>query len=122
MRDFGYSDKIIVGTTIAGINIISNKKFRIFFHSEYFAENGFDVALVREKTGTISHKIKPVKKKALRFDGNKFSKGHEVSGIIPSHIIERTLDEIAEPFLDSYNRERKLWLEQNYKELATIAV
>jgi len=121
MRDFGYSEKIIQGTTVSGVNIISSKKFRIFFHSEYFGDNNFDVAVGREK-GTTDHFIKPDKKKALFFGGNKFSKGHFVSGIIPSHIIERTLDDIAEPFLDEYNRTKKLWLEQNYGGLAAIAL
>ena len=122
MRDFGYSEKIITGTTVSGVDIVSGKKFRIFFHSEYFADSGFDVAVAREETGTVDHRIEPVKKKALRFQGVKFSKGHIVSGIIPSHIIERTLDELAEPFLDSYNRERKIWLEQSYGGLDVIAV
>ena len=39
MKDFGYSEKIIRGTTISGVNIISNRKFRIFFNSEYFCKS-----------------------------------------------------------------------------------
>jgi len=120
MRGFGYSEKIILGTTISSISLVSATKFRVFVHSEYFAETGFDVAVGRER-GTTRHFIKPDKKKALKFDGDKFSKGHFVDGIIPSHIIKNTLDEIAEPFLDSYNRELEIWLEQNYRGLALIA-
>ncbi|MCA9828551.1 MAG: hypothetical protein KC444_09250 [Nitrosopumilus sp.] len=122
MRDFGYSDKIIQGTAIAGVDVISARRFRIFFHSEYFGYNGFDVALAREKNGTVDHIVKPAKKKALTSDGTWFSKGHEVSGIIPSHIIERTLDEIAEPFLDEYRRSERSWLEQNFGGTAIIAI
>lgn len=121
MRDFGYSEKIISGTVISGVDIISNRKFRIFFHSEYFADTGYDVAVGRE-LGTVAHFVGPKDKEALNFDGNKFSKGHDVSGIIPSHIIERTLDDIAESFLDGYNREKRIWLERNYGGLAEIAI
>lgn len=120
MRDFGYSEKIIQGTIVSGVDIVSKRKFRISFHSEYFAANGFDVALARERDGTVSHFIAPKNKKALRFDQNKFSKGHEVSGIIPSHIIENTLDEIGESFFDSYNNLERTWLEQNFGGLAVI--
>ena len=31
--------------------------------------------------GSVTHSVEPVTKKALNFDGNKFSKGHVVSGI-----------------------------------------
>lgn len=130
MRDFAYSEKIIAGTTISGINIISKKRFRVFFHSEYFGDNGFDVALAREKTGTTDHRIEPIslgspfveKPSALHWNGNKFSKGHDVSGVEPSHIIERTLDEISESFLESYSKLRRDWLKQQYGGLAEIAV
>lgn len=121
MRDFGYSERIVQGTIVSGVNILSKRKFRIFFRSELFGENGFDVALARERDGTKSHFVAPVKKKALHFDG-KFSKGHQVSGIIPSHIIERTLDEIAEPFFDEYTRIERDWLKANFGGLVEIAI
>lgn len=129
MRDFGYSEKIIDGTKVSGINVISNKRFRIFFRSEYFADSGFDVALAREK-GTTRHFIEPIsigspffkKPEALHWDDNKFSKGHFVNGIPASHIIERTLDEVAESFLDEYNRAKKAWIEQSFGGLVKVAV
>ena len=122
MRDFGYSEKIIQGTTVSGVDIISSRRFRIFFHSEYFADTGFDVALAREKTGTRSHFVEPVRTKALHWNGNKFSRGHLVTGITESHIIENTLDELAETFLDEHSMQKREWLEKNLGGVAQIAI
>jgi len=125
MKDFGYSEKIIQGTIISGINIISNRKFRIFFKSEYFTETGFDVALVRERNGTKTHDITPIQNRpnaSLKLPDGKFFKKVTVSGIIPSHIIENTLDDLAEPFLDEYRRQKRDWLQQSFGGLAEIAI
>ena len=121
MRDFGYSDKIIAGTTVNNIEILSEKRFQIFFKSEYFSSSGFDVAVAREK-GTRSVFVKPVTKKALHFDGNKFSKGHYRDGIIASNIIRDTLDDFAQPLLDEYKRQQRDWIEQNFGGLVQIAI
>ena len=95
MKKFGYSDKIIKGTSIENV-IITNTGFLQFdVISDYTAENGFDVATAREKV-TKDHFIKPVTKKALSWIVGgfvrAFSKGHWVKGFTKSNIIKNTLD------------------------------
>lgn len=95
MKSFGYSDKIIKGTTIENV-IITNEGFLQFdVVSEYNADNGFDVAKGREE-GTKDHFIKPVTKKALSWIVGgfirAFSKGHWVKGFTKSNIIKKTLE------------------------------
>jgi len=108
MRSHGYSDKIIEGTDIDRIMVVG-KKVSIKIKSEYFAKNGFDVALARE-VGTKPHWVEPLKyptnlktakgttsrttgpdyqkltgKQALHWKGSSgedmFSKGHITGGI-----------------------------------------
>jgi len=107
MRSHGYSDKIIEGTDIDRI-MIQGKQVSIKIKSEYYADNGFDVALAREM-GTKPHWVEPLLypanlrtakgttskmtgpdyqkltgKQALHWmEGgeNRFSKGHTVGGI-----------------------------------------
>lgn len=122
MRASGFSEKIIDGTTLDNIEIISSKRVRLFFRSEYFAETGFDVAIAREE-GTEDHFIEPlsigspfVDKPEALHGGSKwpfFSKGHWVSGILPLYIVRDTVKEMAPSFQDEYNRQLTNWLAAN---------
>ena len=127
MRANGISEKIINGTYLDNIEILSAKKVRLFFRSEYFSEAGFDVALAREKGTDIGsggrHKVAPTKKKALKFIqvGNvKFSKGHEVDGLPALHTIENTIVDNIYAFQDSYNLEFFTWLQANLGDSIAI--
>ena len=48
---------------------------------------------VYQDQGTRDHKIRPVNKKALHWDGY-FSKGHMVSGIRGKHFVEQSFNEL----------------------------
>lgn len=101
MNQKGYSDKIIKKTRVTNINL-SLEAGQITYEiiSDYKSEKGFDVAKAREK-GTRRHFIKPIKKKALfwMIYGVKFfSKGHWVSGMERTLIIQNTM-EYAEPIV-----------------------
>jgi hypothetical protein len=94
MRQFGYSQKIIDGTTIENFFVDSNGFIQFDVVSDYKSENGFDVAKAREE-GTKDHFIKPVVKTALSWIvGNLrlFSKGHWVKGFTKSNIIKKTTE------------------------------
>jgi len=96
MKAFGYSQKIIEGTTIE--NIIVNRTGSMSFDvvSDYDSELGFDVAKAREK-GTKSHFIKPINAKALSWIAGgfirAFSKGHFVKGITATNVVQKTVQE-----------------------------
>lgn len=122
MRSQGFSEKIIDGTRLDSIEIISEKRVRLIFISEYFSQIGFDVALGREE-GTEDHFIEPLsvgspfidKPEALH-GGNKwpfFSKGHWVDGILPLYIVRDTVKEMTPSFQDEYNRQLTNWLAEN---------
>lgn len=122
MRSAGVSEKIISGTKLDNIEIISNRRVRLFFRSEYFAKTGFDVALAREE-GTEDHFIEPLsigspfidKPEALH-GGTKwpfFSKGHWVSGMPSLFIVKDTVKEMTPSFQDEYNRQLTNWLAAN---------
>jgi len=94
MKSFGYSEKIIEGTTIENLIITDSGFLQFDVTSEYNAKNGFDVAKAREK-GTKDHFIKPVAKTALSWVvGNLrfFSKGHWIKGFTKSNIIQKTIE------------------------------
>lgn len=122
MRSAGFSEKIIEGTTLDNIEILSSKKVRLFFRSEYFAKTGFDVALAREE-GTDDHFIEPlstgspfVEKPEALHGGQKwpyFSKGHMVSGMLPLFIVRNTVKEMTPHLQDEYNRQFTNWLANN---------
>ena len=96
MRDFGYSPKIIAGTTIENIEVSGNGTLSFDVVSEYDSESGFDVATAREK-GTARHFVKPVNAKALSFIVGGFirgfSKGHFVNGITATNVLQKTVKE-----------------------------
>lgn len=112
MRAAGFSQKIIDGTRLDNIELIGNKRIRFHIRSEYFSSTGFDVAVAREE-GTVDHFVKPKVKKALHFQDVKFSKGHEVSGIMALFIVRDTVKETAERVQEQYRRELLQWYVAN---------
>ena len=94
MSSFGYSQKIIDGTTIEQLFVNDNGFIQFDVVSDYTSESGFDVAKAREE-GTRRHFIKPKNAKALVWIVGgfvkAFSKGHWVKGITKSNIIEKTI-------------------------------
>lgn len=88
----------------------------IRIHSEYFAENGFDVALAREK-GTEDHMIKPKGKinggadvlSWIQGGNRRFSAGHVVSGLPRLNIIERTVEEMEYELQQKLYEEYERW-------------
>lgn len=105
MRAADFSENIVTNTVLDDIQI-RGKKVRLIFKSTFFSPTGFDVALAREK-GTKRHMIRPRFAQVLRWieDGIvKFSKGHEVDGLLSLKIIATTLDEREQPLQDEYNR------------------
>lgn len=116
MKEANFSEKIIVNTVVSNIEFRGRTKVMIHFKSELFTETGFDIALVREKTGTRDHKVAPAVKQALRWIELgivKFSKGHEVSGIKALHIIAKTLDELAGTIQLQYDNKLQHWVAAN---------
>lgn len=107
--------KIIQGTAIAGAEHTGPRTVRIRFRSEYFSDEGFDVALAREK-GTRRHWVAPVKKKALSWiqaGVRRFSKGHYVSGLPEYRTIRETIEERGPEFVRRYNEEMGRWIISN---------
>jgi len=121
MRAHNFSNKIIMNTYIADVRLIGLRKFRVVVRSEYIVD-GFDVGLAREK-GTRDHWIFPVHAKALHWQGrgrnvssgryerqDKFSKGHEVSGMPRLMLIRNTLNEQSPKVRRSVKNDLKLWM------------
>lgn len=125
MRAAGFSQKIIDGTILDQIDILGPKKIRFHFTSVYFSSTGFDVAVGREE-GTKTHFIEPLsnlspfidKPEALHFEETKFSKGHEVSGILALFIVAKTVKETAESVRDEYRRQLLNWYAANLGGIA----
>ena len=111
MRAANFSQKIINGTTVSSVELSGTKKVKIHFRSEFFADTGFDVAVAREE-GTEDHFIEPLalsspfidEPKALNFDGNKFSMGHFVDGLLALFIVADSVAQTAASFADEYRR------------------
>ena len=121
MRAHNFSNKIIMNTYIADVRLIGLRKFRVVVRSEYIVD-GFDVGLAREK-GTRDHWIFPVHAKALHWQGrgrnvssgryerqDKFSKGHEVSGMPRLMLIRNTLNEQSPKVRRAVKNDLKLWM------------
>ena len=121
MRSHNFSNKIVMNTEIVDVRLIGNRKFRVVVRSEYIVD-GFDVGLAREK-GTRDHWIFPVHAKALHWQGrgrsvksgryerqDKFSKGHEVSGMPRLMLIRNTLEEQSPKVRRAVKRDLKLWM------------
>lgn len=90
MKKFGYSQKIIDGTTIENLFVDDTGFLQFDVVSDYKSESGFDVAKGREK-GTKRHKLPKVKGRTYSWIVGgfirAFSKGHWVKGFTKSNII-----------------------------------
>jgi hypothetical protein len=126
MRANNVHRKIYESVIVESVSI-EDDMIRIRIHSEYFAENGFDVALAREK-GTEDHFIQPLRyasqftnvdpnlvsnlPKALSWIQNgkrRFSKGHKVSGLPKLNTIERIVEKNQYDLQQAINEEFKKW-------------
>lgn len=122
MRLMGVSEKIINNTVVSNIEMKNSKTIRIMFHSEYFAESGFDVALAREE-GTRDHIVRPKIKLALRWIENgqvRFSKGHKVRGLPALQTIQNATKQLEPVLQERYNAELKQWIEKNLGDKIAI--
>lgn len=129
MRSAGFSEKIIDGTYLDNIEFVTQKKVRLFFRSEYFAEE-YDVALGREE-GTNRHFVEPlslsspfIEKPTALHGGAKwphFSKGHWVDGIPALFIVSETVQQMASSLQEEYNRQVNKWLEKNLEGIAVAS-
>ena len=122
MRRASYSEKIILGTIVTQVQILTPKKARIFFRSHYISETGFDVALAREK-GTKDHDLPKVDGRTYHWkqDGKSaFSKGHRVKGIFQSNIMRDVTREQSEFLAIEFEKAKTEWLEENFQGLAEI--
>jgi len=119
MQSFGYSKKIIDGTTIENLTIGRNGTMSFDVVSDYASESGFDVALARE-TGTRSHFVRPVNVKALSFIAvgliRAFSKGHWVRGITPTNVVRKTVQEKIPEAQTRLNEATDLFISRSMRE------
>lgn len=96
MKSFGYSQKIIDGTTIENFEIGRTGTMSFDVVSDYESESGFYIAKSRE-TGTSSHFVRPINAKALSWIAGgfirAFSKGHWVRAITPTNVVQKTIQE-----------------------------
>lgn len=111
-------ENVVVGNVIIGDTWIN-----ISVHSEYFAENGFDVALAREE-GTDQdsggkHWVRPKdpSKSLSWISGGKrvYSKGHEVSGLPRLNIIQRIVESGEYVLQNKLNDEYRKWKESVFE-------
>ncbi len=118
MRSFGYSQKIIDGTTIENLEIGRNGTLSFDVVSDYDSELGFDVASAREK-GTKSHFIRPVNAKALSFIAGgfirAFSKGHFVRGITATNVVAKTVQEKIPEAQARLNEATRIFISRSMK-------
>lgn len=119
MKSFGYSQKIIDGTTIENITINRTGSMSFDVVSDYDSESGFDVAKAREK-GTVRHFIKPVNAKALSFIAagfiRGFSKGHWVRGITATNVVSKTVQEKTPEAQARLNEATDRFIARNMRE------
>ena len=96
MRELEFSQKIIDATRLEFVKIDTDGFIDLKIISDYQSDTGFDVSLAREK-GTVRHFIAPVVASVLSWIVGgfirAFSKGHWVSGITKSNVIEKMTEE-----------------------------
>lgn len=114
MERMGVSRKIWENVVVQDV-IVAQGIITIKIHNEYFAENGFDVALARE-FGTEDHMIRPKGKQNGGADAlswiqggvRRFSAGHMVSGLPRLNIIEQTIEkneyELQQKLIEEYKK------------------
>ena len=119
MKSFGYSQKIIDGTTIENLTIGRNGTMSFDVVSDYTSESGFDAASARE-TGTRSHFVRPVNAKALSWIAGgfirAFSKGHWVRGITPTNVVKKTVQEKIPEAQARLNEATDLFISRSMRE------
>lgn len=115
MQTLGISRKIQESVVVKNV-IVNSGGIMIRIFSEYFAEDGFDVALGREEGTDVytggKHWVRPRNKKALKWiTGGKarFSRGHKVSGLPPLHTIEKVIERKTYDLQEKLNEEYKKW-------------
>ena len=122
MKREGVSEKIY--QTVQALKpTITKDGIRIRIHSEYFADNGFDVALAREK-GTDQdtggkHWVRPKNKMMLKWVENgkaRFSAGHKVSGLPRLNIIQKMVERNQYELQDKLNTAYMQWKSQIFNE------
>jgi len=119
MKSFGYSQKIIDGTTIE--NIIVNRTGSMSFDvvSDYDSELGFDVAKAREE-GTIDHDLPKVPGRIYSWIAGgfirAFSKGHFVKGITATNVVQKTVQEKIPEAQARLNEATDRFMERSMKE------
>jgi len=115
----GVSRKIWETVTLKDPIVTPNGIF-LRIHSEYFADNGFDVALAREKGTDMDkpehkHWVRPKDKKSLKWiEGGKarFSGGHKVSGLPRLNIIQKTIEQKRYDLQQKLQEEHNRWKQQ----------
>jgi len=111
MKLHGVARVIQESVVVAYVNVTYDG-IVIRIKSEYFSEEGFDVALAREK-GTEDHMIRPVVANALRWMGPNgkflFSGGHMVSGLPRLNLIERGIEKGEVDLVEELNSESRKW-------------
>jgi hypothetical protein len=119
MQSFGYSKKIVDGTTIENLTIGRNGTLSFDVVSDYKSESGFSVANAREE-GTRSHFVRPVNAKALSFIAGgfirAFSKGHWVRGITPTNVVKKTVQEKIPQAQARLNEATDLFIARSMRE------
>lgn len=119
MKSFGYSEKIIAGTTIQNITVNRTGSMSFDVVSDYDSESGFDVAKAREK-GTKSHFVKPINAKALSWIAGgfirAFSKGHHVKGITATNVVQKTVQEKIPEAQNRLNEATDRFIARSMKE------
>lgn len=96
--------------------IVNNQGISFKIYSEYFSEDGFDVALAREK-GTEDHMIRPKGKRNggsdvlawIQGGQKRFSAGHMVSGLPRLNLIELGVEKGEYELQQALNEEARKW-------------
>jgi hypothetical protein len=111
MKREGVHEKIYHSVEV-GYVVVTDRGILINIHSEYFAENGFDVALAREK-GTEDHMIRPKDPDGelswIQDGKRRFSKGHMVSGLPRLNIIQKMVERGEFELQEKLNEEFTHW-------------
>lgn len=111
MRQHNVHRKIYESVVVDEVTI-SSSGIKIRIKSEFFSEDGFDVALAREK-GTEDHMIRP-KDPAhplswIQGGVRRYSAGHKVSGLPNLNLIERGVEKGEYELQQALNREVEIW-------------
>ncbi len=116
MRREGVSRKIYETVELLE-PVITSENIFLRVYSEYFSDDGFDVALAREE-GTDNdksdhkHWVRPREKKALKWiQGGKarFSGGHKVTGLPKLNIIQKTIERKQVELQEKLNNAYQEW-------------